>query len=866
MAVARFGTVWRRFLQRVSAPAGSDPSDADLIARFAAGRDEAAFAELVRRYGPLVLGVCRRVLRDCHDAEDVFQATFLVLARKAATVDGHRPLAGWLYTVARNLALKHQGATNRHRDIEKEAIAMRAAQSDGVSCRNEVAPLLDAELGRLPDKYRLPLVLCYLQGMTHEAAARALGWPAGSMAKRLERGLEVLRERLAGRGAALSTAALAAWIGENASAAVSPALIAPLSQAAALYAAGQATTGLVSAQVTTLAAGAVRAFALTGWRAAAALGLGLVLLGAGAAALGHRSEQPEAANAPAQPANSPEPPARDPRDIEVMKKLEHKVNLDKGIDPNTPLKDVFDFLSDRYELPIRIDQEAFTAAGVDAVEKRGVVLPKMVGVSLEALLRRLLRQIEPRDGRFTGYRIEKGTLVITPQLLENRPIDQFPCPPGLPERLLRPVRCEEGPFNMSLAEALDRYGKLYGQKLVLDRKAFAAVGEPDAAKYPLAGRSRDWDEPREVCLEEILRVILWQVGEPGWSSYTRVREDAIEITAAKNGSERGLALVRHMKTIEVYLGNWDWKRYRDQKLQAKLHQKVYLEKGIDANTPLEDVLTGLSDRYEITFLTDTTGFAGAGIDKVLECPIGLPPQVRIPLAEALDRILVQVGNERYTAGFAIREDFIEIVPVYRPLRVGKPLESRHLDELWANLANPERSRARVAARTLAQAPEETLAYLSKRLKPAVLVQAAAETRPRVKKWLVDLNSNQFALRQKAAEELVKCGASAVPFLRQRLGEKPSLEVRQRIEQILRQIGWILDPEQVRALHAVRVLDEIGNAEARRLLGKIAAGEPTSLPTQAAVAALARVKDLEKQAEELEKKAYRLSFPGGSTDE
>ena len=126
-----------------------------------------------------MLGLCRRILRDHHGAEDVFQVAFLILARKAATVDGHQPLAGWLYTVARNLALKHQGAVSRRREIEKDAIAMRAAECDGVASRDEVAPLLDAELGRLPDKYRLPLVLCYLQGMTHEAAARAsAGRPA----------------------------------------------------------------------------------------------------------------------------------------------------------------------------------------------------------------------------------------------------------------------------------------------------------------------------------------------------------------------------------------------------------------------------------------------------------------------------------------------------------------------------------------------------------------------------------------------------------------------------------------------------------------------------------------------------------------
>ena len=219
------------------------------------------------------------------------------------------------------------------------------------------------------------------------------------------------------------------------------------------------------------------------------------------------------AAAPAEEVNPPESAAADPRDVEVAKKLAQKINLDKGIEPNAPLKDVVQLFVDRYELSIRFDLKAFAEAGVDAVELHRVGLPRLVEFRIETVLGLLLRQIEPRDGRVSGYRIEKGTLVFAPLLLENRPTDPYPFPRGLPERLLRRVRCEGGPFNISLAEALDRYGKLYGQRLVLDCKAFAEVGEPDAGKYPLAGRDPDWDEPREVCIREILNLILWQVDQ-----------------------------------------------------------------------------------------------------------------------------------------------------------------------------------------------------------------------------------------------------------------------------------------------------------------------------------------------------------------
>src|SRR5262249_33615991 len=174
---------WRR----LAGGAPADDCDSGLLERFVRGRDEAAFAELLRRHGPLVLGTCRRVLGDPADADDVFQATFLVLARKAASIQKRGSVASWLYGVAYRLARRLRAGLAGGRAHEQEAAAVTAAANADESWR-ELWPAVDEELSRLPEKYRVPLVLCYLEGKTHEEAARLLGWPKGSLSTRLLRG------------------------------------------------------------------------------------------------------------------------------------------------------------------------------------------------------------------------------------------------------------------------------------------------------------------------------------------------------------------------------------------------------------------------------------------------------------------------------------------------------------------------------------------------------------------------------------------------------------------------------------------------------------------------------------------------------
>ncbi len=219
----------RRNLEQDPKASEEDHSDEDLLDRYLRGEkleSQEAFRALVARHGPKVLGICRRVLDLHHDAEDAFQATFLVLARKAATIRNRKVLAGWLYEVAHRMAVKARGHTGRRRNLERQVAAMspRAIvlnEQELTASGNELRPILHAEVDRLPDQYRIPVILSYLEGKTNEEVAELLQWPVGTVKGRLSRARELLRTRLGRRGLVLSAAfVVAALSHETASAGV----------------------------------------------------------------------------------------------------------------------------------------------------------------------------------------------------------------------------------------------------------------------------------------------------------------------------------------------------------------------------------------------------------------------------------------------------------------------------------------------------------------------------------------------------------------------------------------------------------------------------------------------------------------------
>jgi RNA polymerase sigma factor (sigma-70 family) len=284
----------------------SGVSDDVLLGRYLSDHDQAAFELLVWRYHRMVLGVCRRILDDPVDVEDAFQATFLVLARRAGAIRQRASLSSFLYGAARRVALEAAGRNSRWRKRQEAPAEEPAAEEPGETFdREELRRLLDEELGRLPEKYRVPLVQCYLEGATYDEVAERLGWPKGTVSTRLNRAREMLRLRLVRRGVTLSAAMLAGWLSAAAAAEASAALVTATARTAT-------TATACAARVASLTDKVVRAMFLTRLKIATALVLSLALLGAAGASLAYHAAV--GGKPPADDAAADKKPAKDDRE------------------------------------------------------------------------------------------------------------------------------------------------------------------------------------------------------------------------------------------------------------------------------------------------------------------------------------------------------------------------------------------------------------------------------------------------------------------------------------------------------------------------------------------------------------------------
>ncbi len=314
MATTLMGDVIQHLRQTVRLRDGAGLSDGQLLGDYVSRRDEAALEALVQRHGPMVWSVCRRILGNPHDAEDAFQATFLVFVRKAASIASRELLANWLYGVAYQTARKARATAARRQARERQVTQMPEPALEQETW-DDLQALLDHELSKLADKYRTVLVLCDLEGKTRKEAARQLRCPEGTVASRLATARTMLAKRLARHGLAVTGEALALALAQSeAAAGVPPAVVSSTVKAANLFAAGQvAAVGVISPTVVALTQGVLKAMLMSKLKAVVAVVLLLGFIGTGAIVLSGGVAAQNATPAPSLAEERAKPPHAKPK-------------------------------------------------------------------------------------------------------------------------------------------------------------------------------------------------------------------------------------------------------------------------------------------------------------------------------------------------------------------------------------------------------------------------------------------------------------------------------------------------------------------------------------------------------------------------
>jgi RNA polymerase sigma factor (sigma-70 family) len=479
-------------------PRTDGTADAALLARFVGWRDEAAFELLVYRHGPMVRGLCRRVLRHEQDAEDAFQATFLALAKKAATVSG-QSLAGWLYRVAFHAALKAKARSARRETTLPEMTSASAGAADNLHDR-ELRAVLDEEVLRLPERFRLPVVLCYLQGRSNSEAAASLGIPKGTVDSRLATARQRLRVRLVRRGFAPMIAG-AAVEGALDAAELPGSVVRAVTKAAVAFLSKQAG---VPAAAAVLAEGVLQTMYLTKIKWALAAALTLAVLGGGAGVATYEAvaggQAPAVADKPKEPAAKPAAKAKrvdfvvitdvvNPQTAAGIRALlQQPAGLDKPID-NMQLRDALEYLTDKFGITIRIDPAAFARLGVEKpfdMYDQVVRLPVVRGMTVGQCLHDLLSQVKPDNGPGNvTYAVKGSQIVIVPPYLipfprtltENGDLQTIYRPDIIEDQVQgEPVSIDVQ--NKSLAEVLHELADATGTNIVLDSRSKDAGQTP----------------------------------------------------------------------------------------------------------------------------------------------------------------------------------------------------------------------------------------------------------------------------------------------------------------------------------------------------------------------------------------------------
>jgi RNA polymerase sigma factor (sigma-70 family) len=486
-------------LRRLAPPtAGPDASDAELLRKYVAGRDEGAFAELVRRHGPMVLGVCRRRLGRSADADDAFQVVFMVLARDAAKIENRESPAGWLYRVAYLVALKWAGKAHRCTpgELLVDAVFDPRPGPEADASGGELQAVVGEELNALPDKLRAVVVLCGLEERTNAEAAQVLGCPVGTVDSRLSAARAKLRDRLTRRGVAVPAVALGGLVEPLASAnAVSESLVNQTLRAAAAYAAGGAGVDPLSSFAdgvsSTMSTLRVKLFLAAGMSAAVlgSAGFGLFTANADTPAKEKVAAAAPAAEVAAAPAGKDAPPKKPgkpaalPVTETAVRDTLNQPLADLDLNAIT-FRDLLELLHEKHGLVARIDTPSFkrlsnqqeAAADANAYYDQQIKIPVSRGMTVADLLNEAIAQL---PGKAT-YRIRGGQVVVVPAYIPPVvPGSGFDASGNVTTQLISSEHLSEqlhgDPVSFvadgkTLTEAVKELRKLTGANIVIDAR------------------------------------------------------------------------------------------------------------------------------------------------------------------------------------------------------------------------------------------------------------------------------------------------------------------------------------------------------------------------------------------------------------
>jgi RNA polymerase sigma factor (sigma-70 family) len=771
-------------------PAAPGPTDGELLRRFASGRDGEAFAALVRRHGGMVYSACRRVLGPSADADDAFQATFLVLARRAGGLRWRASAAGWLYAVAMRLARKAKIATARRQERERQAVPPPAADPLAALTLRDTQAVLDEELGRLPARLRDPLVLCCLEGRTRDEAARQLGWPLGTLKRRLEQARGLLRARLARRGLTVPAALAAALVGEAATSAAVPAALAESAASAALAsaAAGPAVTRLA------FGAGAPARVKL----AAAVVLAGLALAGAAVVLAPGETEPPPAATATTTAARDAAgggaavvrlPVDQAQRWCCRAEPLGDKGYADLGARYTGPAAVVANLPPDFADL-IRSLPGSFEDQG----ERR---VPRV-----RAGLGMTLLTVGPYRNNGESFRpprlVRSGASLRLDIEYEDFAAGGLkpPVETSYLPVVLVPLRLSPGPYRLTttwravLPKQHDGPAKMPPRVSTLDFEVFAA----DLSESPAV--AADGVEFRAVADR------VWPVPRPG---------EAVTV-------DLGLRVVNHTgRKIELF-DTTLVSLARAGRPQALREPVVRTDDGPWPTTVPPGREDFFSRQATLRWEPDGSGLRLSGKGSPGPWEVGGLRPGRYPL-----RLTYASFRDVWKKELKGWEGRAEPAAVTVEVRAGPPggeLPPADRDVAWAGLAAKDRARGRWAVWTLAACPSQALPLVQANVRPAT----ERLDRATLARLVADLDSDRFETRERATAELTRQRDLAGPALRRALADGLPPEARRRVEAVLKKLEEDgPTPDRQRALRAVEVLEEIGSPEARTLLRELARG-------------------------------------------